>query len=174
MSSTPVGVIGLGLLGGSIAARLVERGIALIGFDVNSAQCDKARADGIPTASSQDEVLASCDVVLLSLPNGAIVDAWLADAIGRLRAGQLLIDTTTAAPEQMIAHAELLSPRGVGYVEAEVAGSRRKLGAARCWCLPAAPSPTWRSVARCSMRLPPKFIMPGLWETRPVGSSCTI
>jgi 3-hydroxyisobutyrate dehydrogenase-like beta-hydroxyacid dehydrogenase len=123
MICPPVGIIGLGLLGSAIAERLTERGLAPIGFDVNSERRDEAAGRGVAIVNSVDEVLGSCELILLSLPNGDIVDKLLAEVGDKLRAGQTIIDTTTAAPEQMTAHAEFLKPRGVGYVEAEVAGS---------------------------------------------------
>lgn len=123
MICPPVGIIGLGLLGSAMAERLTERGLAPIGFDMNSERRDDAAGRGVAVVQAVDDVLESCELILLSLPNGDIVDKLLAEVGDKLRAGRTIIDTTTAAPEQMIAHAELLKPRGVGYVEAEVAGS---------------------------------------------------
>jgi 3-hydroxyisobutyrate dehydrogenase-like beta-hydroxyacid dehydrogenase len=123
MNCPPVGIIGLGLLGSAIAERLTERGLAPIGFDVNAGRRDEAMGRGLAVVQTVDEVLKSCELILLSLPNGDIVDKLLAEVGDKLRAGRTIVDTTTAAPEQMIAHHELLKPRGVGYVEAEVAGS---------------------------------------------------
>jgi 3-hydroxyisobutyrate dehydrogenase-like beta-hydroxyacid dehydrogenase len=123
MPCPSVGIIGLGLLGGAIAERLTERGLAPFGFDVNPERREEAARRGVDVAKTVDEVLGRCELILLSLPNGAVVDTLLAEVGAKLRAGQTIVDTTTAAPEQMIAHAEVLKPRGIGYVEAEVAGS---------------------------------------------------
>ena len=123
MSQRRLGIVGLGLLGGAIARKLHEAGLAPTGFDMNADRRCEAAAAGIAVAASAAVVAKESDVVLLSLPNGEIVDALLAELRPQLRTGQIIIDTTTAAPPQMVAHAEVLRSLGVGYVEAEVAGS---------------------------------------------------
>jgi 3-hydroxyisobutyrate dehydrogenase-like beta-hydroxyacid dehydrogenase len=65
--------------------------------------------------------------VLLSLPTSEVVSALLREHGPRFRAGQTLIDTTTGDPEQMVALGNQLQDRGVGYVEATVAGSSRQM-----------------------------------------------
>lgn len=123
MSQRRIGIIGLGLLGGAIARKLHEAGFAPTGFDMNADRRSEAVAAGIPVVADAAQLVKGSDVVLLSLPNGEIVDALLADLKPHLRSGQIIVDTTTAAPRQMVEHAEVLRPLGIGYVEAEVAGS---------------------------------------------------
>lgn len=123
MSQRRLGIIGLGLLGGAIARKLHEAGYAPTGFDMNADRRSEAVAAGISVVADAAELVKGSDVVLLSLPNGQVVDALLAELRPHLRSGHIIIDTTTAAPQQMVAHAETLRPLGVGYVESEVAGS---------------------------------------------------
>ncbi len=123
MSQRRLGIIGLGLLGGAIARKLHEAGYAPTGFDMNADRRSEAVAAGISVVADAAELVKGSDVVLLSLPNGQVVDALLAELRPHLRSRQIIIDTTTAAPQQMVAHAEILRPLGVGYVESEVAGS---------------------------------------------------
>jgi len=123
MSQRRLGIIGLGLLGGAIARKLHEAGYAPTGFDMNADRRSEAVAAGISVVADAAELVKGSDVVLLSLPNGQVVDALLAELRPHLRSRQIIIDTTTAAPQQMVAHAEILRTLGVGYVESEVAGS---------------------------------------------------
>lgn len=123
MSQRHLGIIGLGLLGGAIARKLHEAGYAPTGFDMNADRRSEAVAAGISVVADAAELVKESDVVLLSLPNGQVVDALLAELRPHLRSRQIIIDTTTAAPQQMVAHAEILRTLGVGYVESEVAGS---------------------------------------------------
>ena len=123
MNQRRLGIVGLGLLGGAIARKLQEAGLAPTGFDMNADRRGEAVAAGISVVADAAELVKGSDVVFLSLPNGEIVDAVLAELKPHLRTGQIIVDTTTAAPQQMVAHAEILRPLGVGYVEAEVAGS---------------------------------------------------
>ena len=123
MQSESVGVVGLGLLGGALARRLKDRGVCVVGYDTNSNQRALAAAENITVVDTLAEIFNACDRILLSLPNGDVVRAVLESSVPHLRRGQTVIDTTTAAPEQMIGHAELLSRHQVAFVEAEVAGS---------------------------------------------------
>lgn len=118
-----VGIVGLGLLGGAIAARLVERGFSVVGYDANESRRDVALNDGVVVVNSAAEVAAKCELVLLSLPTGDISALVVRELAPQLHRGQIIVDTTTAAAEQMIALAGLLTPLGVAFVEAEVAGS---------------------------------------------------
>ncbi|MBA4017236.1 MAG: hypothetical protein C0483_08690 [Pirellula sp.] len=123
MNPRRIGIVGLGLLGGAIARKLREAGYAPTGFDMNAERRSEAEASGISVVADAAELVKGSDVVLLSLPDGEVVDALLAELKPQWRSGQTVVDTTTAAPRQMLAHAEVLRPLGVGYVEAEIAGS---------------------------------------------------
>jgi len=60
---------------------------------------------------------------VLCLPDSRVVADVIADLGSRLSAGKLVIDATTGDPDDTIAIAERLSARGVGYVDATIAGS---------------------------------------------------
>ena len=123
----PIGVVGLGLLGGASAARLTEQGSEVVGFDTSAARREAAAATGVMVVDDCAAVLARCETVFTSLPDGAIVEKLLRDFAGAIRPEHTIIDTTTAAPEQMIAHAEFVRQFGATFVEAEVAGSSVQL-----------------------------------------------
>lgn len=127
MSGGPIGLIGLGLLGGAVADRLRERGLAVLGFDVDAARRADAAGRGIELADGPAPVAARCEVTILSLPDGTVVDRVLDGIEPHLAPGRTVIDTTTASPEQMQAHAARLQRRGAAFVEAEVAGSSAQL-----------------------------------------------
>jgi len=114
-----VGIVGLGNMGGRIARRLVDGGEDVVGFDLDAARAADA---GARAAGSLAEVAGAADVVLLSLPDSkaieAVVDALEAD----LRAGQVVVDLSTAAPASTVAIHERLAARGVAYVDAGISG----------------------------------------------------
>ncbi len=118
-----IGIVGLGLLGGALAERLCERGWRVVGFDVDPQRRAAAERHGVVVADDAATVVAAGEPLLLSLPDGDVAGAVLRELTPRLRAGQLIVDTTTAAPEQMIAHAESVRAAGGRFVEAEIAGS---------------------------------------------------
>jgi 3-hydroxyisobutyrate dehydrogenase len=114
-----VGVVGLGNMGGRIARRLVDGGEDVVGFDLDAA---RAAAAGARAAGSPGEVASAADVVLLSLPDSNAVEAVVHAIEGELRAGQVVVDLSTAAPASTVALHERLGARGVAYVDAGISG----------------------------------------------------
>lgn len=108
-----VGIIGMGLMG----TALMKMTGAARGWDVDASRC--------VNAATADEVFEVCDVVFLCLPNSDIVRSVLSDA--KLRAGQILIDTTTGDPRDMAALGAELAAKGVHYLDATVSGSSAQL-----------------------------------------------
>lgn len=118
-----IGIIGLGLMGSALAARLSHGGFPLRGFD-KDARCAAAFAAlGGELASDANAVLGTCDVVLLSLPSHLEVRAVLTECAGQLRSGHFVVDTTTGDPDAAIAIARELATRGAFYLDAPISGS---------------------------------------------------
>ncbi len=70
-----VAVVGLGLIGGSIAVDLRKAGIAsrLVGVDLNSLHANKAVELGlVDRIEPEDKALSTSDMVILAIPVGAI------------------------------------------------------------------------------------------------------
>ena len=70
-----------------------------------------------------DNPLADCDRVLISLYTTDTVEEMLDQLADGLRPGQILIDTTTGAPEQTARLGARLAARGVQYLDAPISGS---------------------------------------------------
>ena len=113
----PVGVIGLGLLGGAIAERLTKAGFTVCGFDVRP-ECGGA-------AESAADVARRARRIVLSLPTSDICAAVIEEMEPHLAAGALIIDTTTGDPEQIAVFGAALASRGVRYLDATVGGSSK-------------------------------------------------
>src|SRR5262245_18491212 len=92
-----VGLIGLGLMGASLAQRLHAAGFEVLCWDIDAARRD---AQGGSVATSAAEVFAQCERVLLSLPHLGISGEVLSSV--SLRSGQCVIDTGTGDPRQAI------------------------------------------------------------------------
>lgn len=121
--TTKIGLIGVGLLGSAIAGRLMARGIVVRGFDTNADPLAALAGAGGVAAESAAEVVRSCQTVFLSLPSSDTVLALFERLAPEFQPGQVVIDTSTGDPAQMIAIGDSLALRGVHYVEALVAGS---------------------------------------------------
>ena len=67
-----VGFLGVGAMGGAIAARLVQNGVPVLAYDPNAEVLAKARARGASTAESVEDVVNRVEVVFACLPNAPI------------------------------------------------------------------------------------------------------
>ena len=86
-----------------------------------------ARFPGTASAASSLEALArESAVVVLSLPHGAAVRGATAAMALHLRAGSLVLDTSTTAPEEARDVAASLAERGVGFLDAPVTGAPQR------------------------------------------------
>src|SRR5918997_6464677 len=90
-----IAFIGLGNMGGPMAANLVGAGHSVAGFDLSPASCDQARSDGVSVAGSAADAVQDAEVVVTMLPAGKHVLAVWADILPSLREGALVIDSST-------------------------------------------------------------------------------
>lgn len=72
--SRTVGIIGLGIMGGAIAANLVKRGFAVRGYDIAPAALDRLRANGGTPVTTPAEAAQGVAVVLTSLPSAKALE----------------------------------------------------------------------------------------------------
>ncbi len=119
-----IGFLGLGTMGGPMAARLVAAGYQVTGFDVVAERCAEAQAAGVVIAGNGAEVAAEADILLTSLPRpdhvmSAMVDGGTLAALGP---GSLWIDLTTNRRELVIELADR-APDGVTVVDAPLTGA---------------------------------------------------
>ncbi|MET0901257.1 MAG: 3-hydroxyisobutyrate dehydrogenase [Mycobacterium sp.] len=94
-SMTTIAFLGLGNMGGPMAANLVAGGHTVRAFDLVPALKEAAEAKGATVFDSGAEAVAEADVVITSLPNGNIVKACFAEILPAAKPGTLFIDTST-------------------------------------------------------------------------------
>lgn len=115
-----VGFIGLGNMGGALAANLVAAGHQIVAHD--SAGPERV-PDGATAAADAAEVARSADTIVLSLPDGRAAEQVahaVAAAVGR-RATHV-VDTSTIGPAAARTVGGLLDKAGIAYVDAPVSG----------------------------------------------------
>jgi 3-hydroxyisobutyrate dehydrogenase-like beta-hydroxyacid dehydrogenase len=120
VSQGSVGIIGVGLLGSSIAERLYGAGYEIFGWDT-----DPAHLDAAPFVQKLNSIAiaARCDRILLSLPNSAIVESVIQEIEHALRQGTVVIDTTTGSPAAVERVAARLAKKQVSFLDACIGGS---------------------------------------------------
>jgi 3-hydroxyisobutyrate dehydrogenase-like beta-hydroxyacid dehydrogenase len=121
-----VGFIGLGLMGGPMAANLARAGYPLTVYNRSAAKAEPLQALGARVASSPKEVAEASEVVITMLSDAAAVEAVLHGEGGLLagaRQGLTLIDMSTVAPSQSRRIAAELEKCGFKMLDAPVMGS---------------------------------------------------
>lgn len=123
---SPVGLIGIGLVGTALAENLLARGFPVVGYDLDAGRRAELERRGGVAAASPAEAASRAPRVLLSLRDSATVLAVLDGLQGLLRADPLprfVIDTTTGDPETTEGIAARLAGHGIRYLDAPLAGS---------------------------------------------------
>ena len=91
-----VAFIGLGNMGGGMAANLAAKGEQVVAFDLATPALERARGNGCSIAISAEEAVAGADVVVTMLPAGKHVAEVYRDSIlGKAPTSALLIDCST-------------------------------------------------------------------------------
>lgn len=121
-SSKTVGFLGLGHMGGPMAANLVKAGYEVVAFDPAPAAQDRALADGARVALTAAEAVAEADVVLTMLPNGRIVLDLYREILPAAKPGTLFIDSSTIDVADAVSAAELAVAQGHRALDAPVSG----------------------------------------------------
>lgn len=118
-----IAFIGLGNMGGGMAANLVKAGHDVRAFDLSEAALAAAKDAGCATFTTAAEACADAEAVVSMLPNGAIVKSvYESDVIGTAPAGAVLLDCSTidvATAREVIASAQAA---GYDMVDAPVSG----------------------------------------------------
>jgi 3-hydroxyisobutyrate dehydrogenase len=117
-----IAFIGLGNMGGPMAANLVKAGHKVTGFDLVEASRTQAKADGATIADSAAAAVKGADVVITMLPAGKhVVSVW-GDVIPSIARGALVIDCSTIDVESARQSHALASKASLLSVDAPVSG----------------------------------------------------
>ncbi len=118
-----IAFIGLGNMGGGMAANLVKSGHGVRAFDLAEAALARAKEQGCETFTNVREAVAGVDAVVTMLPNGAIVDSvYSADVIGHAPTSALLLDCSTIDVDTARKVAKAAADAGYEMVDAPVSG----------------------------------------------------
>jgi len=117
-----IAFIGLGNMGGPMAANLVKAGHKVIAFDLVEASKNQAKADGAVIADSAAAAVKGAEVVITMLPAGKHVIAVWTDVVPSMTKGALIIDCSTIDVESAKQAHALASKHGLASVDAPVSG----------------------------------------------------
>ena len=120
-----IGFIGLGNMGGPMAANLAKAGHAVAAFDISADAVEQAREAGCATAGTVAEAATGREVVVTMLPAGVEVSEVYRGEGGVLSAaapGTLLIDCSTIDVDTARAVAATAAEGGWALLDAPVSG----------------------------------------------------
>ncbi|OCC23400.1 3-hydroxyisobutyrate dehydrogenase [Croceicoccus estronivorus] len=118
-----IAFIGLGNMGGGMAANLVAAGHEVHAFDLSEQALASAQESGCEPFTSVRDAVQNVDAVVSMLPNGAIVQrVYTDDVIGHAPAGAVLLDCSTIDVATARAVGEAANSAGYDMVDAPVSG----------------------------------------------------
>ncbi|MDP2580408.1 3-hydroxyisobutyrate dehydrogenase [Shimia thalassica] len=112
-----IGFIGLGNMGGPMAANLAKAGHDVTGFDMA-----EVSIEGVSMAETAAAAAAGADVVITMLPNGQILRAVANEIVPAMSQGAALVDCSTVDVDSARAVAEQADAAGLLAVDAPVSG----------------------------------------------------
>src|SRR5882672_8367525 len=121
-----LGFVGLGVMGGNMVARLLEKGHTVTGYNRTKAKAQKLIDRGMKWADSPRAVAQASDVVFTMLTNApalAAVHEGPDGLLAGLAAGKFLIDMSTVSPDVSRALAAKVRAKGADMIDAPVSGS---------------------------------------------------
>jgi 3-hydroxyisobutyrate dehydrogenase len=121
-----IGFIGLGHMGGNMAARLLAAGYEVHGEAQGRDGAQQLIADGLQWRDTPREVAESVEIVFTSLPNDDVLERVASGGDGILAglgAGKVLVDVSTVSPSYSRSLAERVGAVGSAMLDAPVSGS---------------------------------------------------
>ncbi len=120
-----VGFIGLGNMGGPMAANLVKAGHAVTVFDLSPTACDQLQEKGASVAGSAVEAAADAGYVISMLPAGKhVAETYLGDngLLSKLEGSATLLDCSTIDAATARRVGEAAAKLGISFMDAPVSG----------------------------------------------------
>jgi 3-hydroxyisobutyrate dehydrogenase len=132
MNTARIGIIGLGRMGGAMAARLASQGVRVTGWSRSGIPAALASEDaGIAVAADVGELAEASDIILLALLDDAAVHQVVGGLEGLDLAGKLIVDTSTVSPLTLKAHLAAVERAGGRLLDAPISGGPEMLAAGK-------------------------------------------
>ena len=133
-----LGIIGLGLVGNAIAKRLLSAGYDVCGYDIAEAACKHAQELGVEVLPDARRVADRVETIILSLMTSDDRRdlLWGDQAVAAvLKPGTLILDTTTARPEDILDDHARLAEQDVRLIDVCLSGSSQVIAEGRALAL---------------------------------------
>ncbi len=126
-SSTPVALLGIGLMGEPMAISLLQRDVDLRVWNRTHSKTTAVRDAGATAYTDLTEACAGAKVVVLMLSDSRAVSDVLFEhnLLETLEPGTVVVDMSSIAPADAIANHRRLANAGIGYLDCPVSGGTR-------------------------------------------------
>ena len=128
--SANIGIVGLGLMGTAMSQKLMQEGHRVRGFDIDQSRLDALAENGGAPAGSAAEAAEDAQFVIISLLYSHVVrETCLGDGgiASVARDGLIIIDTSTASPDDSEKLGKDLRKKNIGFLDASLSGSRNNV-----------------------------------------------
>lgn len=122
---TPVGVIGVGLMGEVYARRLVAAGFTVIGFDIDPAKSARLANLGAQAGTLTD-IAQKCDPIVVAVFNTEQVEDVVERALIPAAVGKIVLVTSTCDPDRIAALGERVGDK-LRFLETPVSGTSEQV-----------------------------------------------
>src|SRR6266850_1437168 len=133
-----IGFIGLGIMGGGMAGRLLREGFELTVWSRNPAQSKPLVQRGAKAAPDIAAAVKDAEVVMYSLSDDRAIDDVVfgrGGVLSSVASGQIVLDCTTVHPETSRRQAGAYAQKEVEFLDTPVFGSRNEAAAGGLWVL---------------------------------------
>jgi 3-hydroxyisobutyrate dehydrogenase-like beta-hydroxyacid dehydrogenase len=120
-NQTPVGVVGLGLMGDVYVHRLIAAGFQVAGFDIDPAKTERLQKSGGRSASLA-EIARGCDPIVLAVFDTSQVEDVVEHALLPAASGKIVLCTSTCDPDRIAALGARVAGR-LRFLETPVSGT---------------------------------------------------
>lgn len=121
-----IAMIGLGKMGGNMAARLIRNGHSVVGYDTNPEVVSELQKTEnlIPSSSVKDAIskLDNQKIIWMMLPAGEITEKQIADLIPLLNKDDIIIDGGNSNYKHSIKMGKLLEEHKIGFMDCGTSG----------------------------------------------------
>ena len=121
-----IAMLGLGKMGGNMAARLVRKGVSVVGYDNNQTIVKElAEKEKVIASLSVEDALSKLDkqkIVWMMLPAGEITKKQIADLIPLLNKGDIIIDGGNSNFKQSVKMGSMLEEYDIGFMDCGTSG----------------------------------------------------
>jgi 3-hydroxyisobutyrate dehydrogenase-like beta-hydroxyacid dehydrogenase len=128
--NTPIGVIGLGLMGEVFSRRLLDAGRRVVGYDIEASKGERLLALGGKAAASIAEVATVADPLVLAVFDTTqvedVVENHILPAVGE-GSRKVVLCTSTCDPDRIAALGERVLPRSLRFLETPVSGTSEQV-----------------------------------------------